>query len=308
MINNIQNTFSIQDLEILSGIKAHTIRIWEKRYGVLNPMRLNRNIRIYTLLDLKKILNVSLLLKYNYKISQLSKLADGELENKAKLVSLEDLNSNYHINSLIVSMFSYNSNLFEDVYLEQIKTLNFNQIFLETYVPLLKHIGILWQTNGLQPAQEHFISNLINQKIALHTALIDRPQTTSKRVNVLFLPKGEIHELGLLYLSYHLKLLGEKTVYLGTDIPTDNLFNINSQFQEINWICSFLLGRTDDEKNQFITEMANLLNHTKNTATVIGEIWRDYSTANVPKNLTFNEQFGQLINNSNEQLEAMSSE
>ena len=94
MINNIQNTFNIQDLEILSGIKAHTIRIWEKRYGLLNPTRLNRGIRAYSILELQKILNVSLLLKHNYKISELSKLVDVELEKKARTISLEKINSN----------------------------------------------------------------------------------------------------------------------------------------------------------------------------------------------------------------------
>ena len=294
MINKIQNSFRIQDLEVLSGIKAHTIRIWEKRYNLLNPARLNRNIRVYSILDLQKILNVSLLLGYKYKISELSKLSEKELEQKAQSISLEQLTNNYHINSLIVSMFSYDDQLFEATYLNQTETLSFSEIFIQTYLPLLNHIGILWQTNGIRPAQEHFISNLIYQKVLLNIAETQEVQTNSKQVNILFLPKGEVHELGLLFQMYRLKLSGRRTVYLGGDIPTEDLFSINSQFHNINWICSFVINRTEEEKNKFVTEIERLLEHNKNTCSVVGKIWSDYSTTKFKDRITFHEGFEQL--------------
>ena len=295
MINNIQNTFNIQDLEILSGIKAHTIRIWEKRYGLLNPTRLNRGIRAYSILELQKILNVSLLLKHNYKISELSKLVDVELEKKARTISLEKINSNYYTNSLIISMFSLDEELFEDVYKENIAKASFREVFIYTYIPLLKHIGILWQTNGIKPANEHFISNLIYQKIALNISELNIPVNQSKRVNVLFLPEGEIHEIGLLYMLYHLKLTGEKTIYLGRSIPIENLYDIKSQFQEINWICSFVIDRTEDEKVEFISQMKQLLLHTKNTTNIVGKIWAKQSATYASKQISFHQGFDELI-------------
>ena len=294
MINKIQNSFSIQDLEVLSGIKAHTIRIWEKRYGLLNPTRLNRNIRVYNLSDLQKILNVSFLLNFKYKISELSKLTDTELGKISKSISLEKLTNNYHINSLIVSMFSYDDQLFEATYINQTETLSFAEIFIQTYVPLLNHVGFLWQTNGIRPTHEHFISNLIYQKILLNIAELPDTQIDSTQVNVLFLHDGEIHELGLLFHMYLLKLSGRRTVYLGRDIPTEDLFSINSQFHNINWICSFVINRTEEEKNKFVTEIERLLEHNKNTFSVIGKTWSNYSTINFKDRITFHEGFEQL--------------
>ena len=140
MISRVQNTFNIQDLEILSGVKAHTIRTWEKRYGLLNPARLNRGIRSYSMLELQKLLNVSLLLKHDYKISELAKLVDVELEKRAKTISLDKLKSNYYINSIIISMFSLDEELFEEVFQENISTESFSDVFRNTYIPLLNHI------------------------------------------------------------------------------------------------------------------------------------------------------------------------
>ena len=295
MINKIQHSFSIQDLEILSGIKAHTIRIWEKRYSLLNPTRLNRNIRVYSLIDLQKILNTSLLQKHQFKISEIAKLTDSEIEKKAKAIALNNFQSNYHLNSLLVSMFSFDDELFEEIYEEQTKSLNFREIYVNTYLPLLHHIGLLWQTKSIKPAQEHFISNLIYQKIVLTIAKTPNIKAQKKRVNVLFLPEGEVHEIGLLYMMYHLKVMGEKIIYLGRDIPTEDLFDINSQFQEINWICSFVIDRTDEEKTEFIAQMEQLLRHTKNTCMIIGSIWRDYLATSTVKNITFHEGFDKLV-------------
>ena len=295
MISRIHNTFNIQDLEILSGIKAHTIRTWEKRYGLLNPTRLNRGIRAYSILELQKLLNVSLLLKHKYKISELSKLVDVELETKVKSISEEKLKSNYYINSIIISMFSLDEDLFEEVYRANIAIESFEEIFIKTYIPLLEHIGNLWQTNGIQPANEHFISNLIYRKILLNIAELPKPSYQSKRVNVLFLPKGEMHDIGLLYMLYHLKMSGEKTIYLGKNIPIDNLFEIKSKFQEINWICSFVINISDEGKTLFIAEMDKLLIHTNNTCSIVGKFWDEYSATCKSTNISFYSGFDKLI-------------
>ena len=293
MINAIQNSFSIQDLELLSGIKAHTIRIWEKRFEILNPKRLNRNIRLYSISDLQKLLNISLLQKSNYKISEISQFSTNEIESKIKEISSNDFSNDYYINSLIVSMFSLDESTFEETYLAQIKKLSFKDIYIQTYIPLLSYIGILWQTNRIKPVQEHFISNLIYQKILLNTALIPQVKTKSKRVNILFLPKGEFHEISLLFMAYHLKLIGEKTIYLGRDIPMNDLLDMNAGFDEINWICYFLIDRTLDEKNEFFSEIEKLLSNTSNTCNIVGKTWKSFSK---PKeNIFVYEGFDQLI-------------
>ena len=133
-MKGIQNTFSIKDLETLSGIKAHTIRIWEKRYDLLNPSRLNRNIRIYSLLDLQKLLNISLLYKHGYKISKLAAFTYSQLEREIKTISIDKASSDYYINSIIKSMYALDDQLFEDTYLLQIEKKNMFRRNIRSYV------------------------------------------------------------------------------------------------------------------------------------------------------------------------------
>lgn len=294
-MNNIQVTFTIQDLELLTGIKAHTIRIWEKRYDLLNPTRLGRNIRMYELSDLQKILNISLLYKNKYKISKLSKFTDSQLAEEAKVVALNEFSNNYEINSLLISMYTFDEGLFNEIYAHQIKNMDFIEIFIHTYLPLLNHIGILWQTESIKPVNEHFISNLIYQKIVSNIATVSKQKETNKHINILFLPEGEIHELGLLFLKYYLKLDGQSVVYLGKNIPFDDLFYVNSQFKEITWITYFMIDKTEDKKKLFVDNVEKLLMHTKNKCVIIGRMWSDYSLQNKNPQIIYKEGLDELV-------------
>lgn len=286
MINKIQYTFSIQDLELLSNIKAHTIRIWEKRYNLLQPNRLNRNIRLYDIQDMQKLLNVSLLLNHHFKISEVAQLSHQAMEQRVKEIAEQELNQDHNIHSLLVSMFTLDDKLFERTYQQQIKKLSFQVLFTECYLPLLKHIGALWQTNSIQPTHEHFISNLIYQKIALNIASLDEVETKDKQVNILFLPQGEIHEIGLYFLLYKLKLKGLHTIYLGRDIPMENLRNIKKQFDQINWVSYFLINRSIEEKEEFLHELKELTKNTNHTCQILGSIWSDYPLNKLPENIS----------------------
>ena len=296
-MNKIKDTFTIQDFEILTGIKAHTIRIWEKRYNLLSPSRINRNVRVYSLSDLQKILNISLLYKNNYKISKIAKLSVDLLSKEAKTVALSDFSNNYEINSLLLCMYSFDENLFQNTYLKLLKKDSFIEIFSNTYIPLLNHLGLLWQTNSIKPAHEHFISNLIYQKIALNTAALPNIETTKEPVNVLFLPFGEIHDLGLFFLNYYLKLKGERTVYLGKSIPFDNLFYVNSQIKSITWITYFMLDTSTEEKTMFLDNVEKLVSNNKNTSVIVGNIWDDFSKENKNGKIIFKTSLQDLIAN-----------
>ena len=296
-MNKIKDTFTIQDFEILTGIKAHTIRIWEKRYNILTPSRINRNVRVYSLSELQKILNISLLYKNNYKISKIAKLSDDLLSEEAKTVALSDFSNNYEINSLLLCMYSFDENLFQNTYLKLSKKDSFIEIFSNTYIPLLNHLGLLWQTNSIKPAHEHFISNLIYQKIALNTAALPNIETTEEPVNVLFLPFGEIHDLGLFFLNYYLKLKGERTVYLGKSIPFDNLFYVNSQIKSITWITYFMLDTSTEEKTMFLDNVEKLVSNNKNTSVIVGNIWDDFSKENKNEKIIFKTSLQDLIAN-----------
>ena len=303
-MNKIQDKFTIQDLEILTGIRAHTIRIWEKRYNLLMPARINRNIRVYSLSDLQKILNVSLLYKNNYKISNIAKLSDNQLSEEAKAFALSEFSANYEINSLVLCMYTFDESLFQEIYSKQIKKSSFIEIFTNTYIPLLNHLGLLWQTDSIKPAQEHFISNLIYQKIALNIALLPRIKPTNDHVNILFLPFSEIHELGLFFLNYYLKLIGEKTIYLGSSIPFDDLFYINSKIKNITWINYSMIDSPIEEKTEFFNNVEKLIADTKNSFIMLGKIWEGFSKENKNKQIIFKTGIEQLILNKEETMKS----
>tara|TARA_B100000809_G_scaffold266900_1_gene332746 strand:- start:37146 stop:38039 length:894 start_codon:yes stop_codon:yes gene_type:complete len=294
-MNNIKDSFFIQDLEVFTGIKAHTIRIWEKRYNLLTPTRLNRNIRKYDLLDLQKLLNVSLLYNNGFKISKLSQLSDEQLNEEARKISSESIKGNYYVNSLIVCMYSFDALSFENSYKELISKISFEEIFLEVYIPLLHHIGVLWHTDVIKPAHEHFMSNLICQKILLNTALISNENTLENDVvYVLFLPEGEIHDVGLLYLNLCLKKSGAKTIFLGRSIPFDNLEFVSKEFEKITFVCSFLVGKTEEQKTLFIDRFTNLLAGSENMAYLTGYIWNGYATDSLSANIKLVPKFANL--------------
>lgn len=259
-MNNIKSSFTIKDLENLSGIKAHTIRIWEKRYELLQPQRTSGNIRYYDTVSLQKLLNVVLLNKNGYKISKIADLSDDaivlfarELANKTALV--DDA-----INSFKMSMFSFDQALFNQTYNQLLINKTFRDVFKDVCIPFLNHIGLMWQTNTLTPAHEHFISNLISQKIQINIEKIQQSLLVDdSTVYILFLPDNEIHELGLMYLNYELSLRGKKTIYLGQSIPMNSLDSLIEKFENINFISSFTVSPIESKVSEYLTELSSKL-------------------------------------------------
>ncbi len=222
-MNNIKSTFTIKDLENISGVKAHTIRIWEKRYSLLSPERTDTNIRYYSLNNLQKLLNVVLLNQHNVKISKIAEMSEDTIVLKARELALKSAINSEAINSFKLAMFQFDKRLFNTTYNKLLKRKTFREIFKDVFVPFLNHIGLLWQTDTLLPAHEHFISNLIVQKIQINTENIEYSISNNEVTYVLFLPENEIHELGLMYLNYEFLLRGYETIYLGQSLPFDNL-------------------------------------------------------------------------------------
>lgn len=239
-MNNIKNNFSIKDLENLSGIKAHTIRIWEKRYNLLEPERTDTNIRYYSLSNLQKLLNISYLNGNGYKISKIATLSDDEIPKLVKEIAANENSKNYVINALKLAMLNYDQALFYSTYENLIKEKSFQEIFHDVFIPLLSDIGILWQTDTITPAHEHFISTLIRQKILVNTEVLQSKTTANKnRTFVLFLPDNEIHELGLMYINYELVKNGYTSIFLGASVPMSSLQDILSYHYEVTFISYF---------------------------------------------------------------------
>ncbi|MEP6746842.1 MAG: MerR family transcriptional regulator [Bacteroidota bacterium] len=216
------NAFTIKDLENLSGIKAHTIRIWEQRYELIKPQRTQTNIRYYTNEELKKILNISLLNKYGYKISHINKMTNGEIHDKIISLSNTQAQQERIVNDMIQCMVDMDIERFEEVLDSYISARGFDKTITQIIFPFLERIGILWLANHINPAQEHLVTNIIRQKLIAGIETAFTHINTDKMV-LLFLPEGEHHELGLLYICYLLKIRGIKTLYLGADVPAADI-------------------------------------------------------------------------------------
>jgi DNA-binding transcriptional MerR regulator len=215
-------TYTIKDLETISGIKAHTIRIWEQRYNFLQPKRTETNIRTYSGEELKTILNVSLLNKYGFKISHIDKMSTDQIEDKILSLNQMEAQRERIVNGLIKEMISLNMANFEKLLDLNIAQKGIDRTITEVIFNFLERVGILWVTNHINPAQEHLATNILRQKIIVGIEKLPSLLQYTKRV-VLFMPEGEHHEIGLLYVHFLLKQRGIFVDYLGTNVPTVDL-------------------------------------------------------------------------------------
>jgi len=218
-----QNTFTIRAMEEFSGVKAHTIRIWEKRYGLLAPDRTGTNIRHYSLDELKVILNVAYLNKHGHKISRIAAMTLPERDRLVRETAVTSDSREETLNTLKVAMLAFDEVLFERITSDYREHHGFRHLVELVFVPLLELIGVLWQTNVICPAQEHFVSNFIRQKLIAATDGLPASDGSKDRTFVLYLPENEIHELGLLYVNYLLRAGGERTIFLGQSVPGEDL-------------------------------------------------------------------------------------
>lgn len=255
-MNNIKSSFSIKDLENLSGIKAHTIRIWEKRYNVFEPLRTETNIRYYDLAALQKLLNITLLHDYGYKISKISKLSHDKLNDLVRNIISEKSAKNHAISSFKLSMMNFDQTLFFNTYDQLLSEKTFRDVFYEVFLPLLTEIGFLWQSETISPAHEHFISFLIKQKILINTEKLQSKEPIHKdKVYVLYLPENEVHELGLMYLNYEILLKGYKTIYLGESVPLSSLIDVKKYFSDITFVCYTTVEPQKADLGNYIDEI-----------------------------------------------------
>jgi DNA-binding transcriptional MerR regulator len=212
------DAFTIKDLENLSGIKAHTIRIWEQRYQFLNPSRTDTNIRYYTNEELITLLNIALLNKYGYKISHIDKMKPIEMKERILSLTQSEAQLERIVNELIECMVDLRIEDFESVLDFQITNKGIEKTITQIIFPFLERIGILWVTSRVNPAQEHLVTNIIRQKLIVGIEKTS-PALQANSTALLFLPEGEHHELGILFMYYLLKARGVKVLYLGANVP-----------------------------------------------------------------------------------------
>ena len=267
------SSYTIKDLEKISGIKAHTIRIWEQRYNFLQPQRTETNIRSYSADELKVILNVSLLNKYGFKISHIDKMSSEQMEEKIMALNQLDAQKERVVNALIKEMVSLNMVAFErqlDLYIGQ---KGIEKAINEIIFPYLERVGILWVTNHINPAQEHLATNIVRQKIILGIERLTPLLNYTKRI-VLFLPEGEYHELGLLYVHFLLKQKGIYVDYLGANVPMVDLKYL-TEFKKVDYLyCHITMPARNFKIDKFFSNLATI--NTEIPIILSGQLIQEY--------------------------------
>ena len=290
-MNNIKNRFSIKDLENLTGIKAHTIRIWEKRYNLLTPNRTETNIRFYDLASFQKLLNVSYLNNNGFKISKIATIADNDIPRLVKEIAIENNQESHIINDFKLAMLNFDQQLFYKTYDTLHSDKSFEDIFYDIFIPLLSQIGVLWQTNTITPAHEHFISGLIRQKIIMNTGIVQSKQNpSSNKTFVLYLPDNEMHELGLMFLNYKLISKGHHSILLGQSIPLDSLSDLQHYYDNITYISYFTIKPDVENVISYLNECDDIIMKTPNTNFwVLGQMISAIDSDKIPNKIkTFN--------------------
>lgn len=285
------NAFTIRDLENLSGIKAHTIRIWEQRYTFLKPHRTNTNIRYYSNDELKTVLNIALLNKYGFKISHIEKMQATEIRDK--ILSLGDARAIQEriVNDLVQEMVDMEFERFEKIIANYIIAKGIERTVIQIIFPFLEKIGILWLTGHVSPAQEHLVTNIIRQKLIVGIESTISPVRLDKTC-LLFLPEGEHHELGLLFMYYLLKSRGARIIYLGANVPVkDAQYVIKSKKPDLVFVH---LTATAANFN-FDKFLQNIHLYFENTRTIIsGQLTQQYKK-NPPASVEFKKSLTEVM-------------
>ena len=247
--------FSISDLQSFSGIKAHTIRMWEQRYSALEPLRSDGNTRYYDGIQLRRLLNIVSLMNTGYKVSQLGSMPDESLH---KLIdkhfaqsSSGDPREEYLISQIIAAALRYDEAYFDKVFLNGVLRLGMKECYIKVIYPVLQRLGLVWSKNTLHPGQEHFITNLFRQKIL--SAIDALPPPSSKISWLLFLPENEFHEIGLLFSNFLIRHSGKKVIYLGQNVPFHSLESAVGEVKPARLLMFLVRKRSPEEESKYIS-------------------------------------------------------
>ncbi|MBP6385633.1 MAG: MerR family transcriptional regulator [Pseudarcicella sp.] len=270
------SNYSIKDLEHFSGIKAHTIRIWEQRYDILRPDRTDTNIRYYNQTELKLLLNIALLKNNGYKISTISKMKSNEISKQVLKVSINSKDYSGQIQSLTIAMMDFNEELFNQTYTNCLSSFGFENTMINIIFPFMKQIGNLWTADSIYPAQEHFISSLIRQKTIVAIDKCNNKTKENCQKYLFFLPENESHELGLLFGNYIVTSRHHKVIYLGQNIPFEDLKIVQNQQQPDYIFSIFTLHPSPENLQAYINLIASTFPNTKILLTGSQLVGKDY--------------------------------
>lgn len=273
--------YSIKDVETLSGVKAHTLRIWEQRYKIVVPERTDTNIRYYTDEQLRLILNIALLNKQGMKISKLANLDSFDIEQKVGEMQTSDSPFEYYINLMISSMIILDHEDFSAAVSKALDVYSFEKFCSDIVFPFLKRIGVLWMSGSINPAQEHFASNIIKRKIIIEIDKLNKHKEGGKEF-LLFLPEGEFHELSLLVSEFIILNNGHNTHYFGSSLPVSDLKEILQLVSADYIFCVMLVNKDISEMQSQIETISNLAG---DATVMIAGIIEVLNEINLPSNI-----------------------
>ena len=255
----METKYSIKDLEHLSGIKAHTIRAWESRYNIISPQRTGTNIRYYGDEDMKKLLNIAVLVRGGRRISNVARLSDEQI--RAAVIDAGRYQGHYEsqINGLKLSMLEYDEYLFDSIFNKCLIQFGTDETLTKILGSFIEQVGILWQVGAIGVSNEHFIANLIKQKLF---SIIDQTLIPAadkfRKSYLLYLPTDELHELGLLYLYYFLKKNNNRVIYLGQSVPLEYLKEVSVKTGIKNFVSIFTCEPRFDEMDSYFEKMTGI--------------------------------------------------
>lgn len=276
--------YHIKDIEHLSGIKAHTLRMWEKRYNVVEPKRTSTNIRYYDDEDLKKILNIAILNRNGYKISRIATLPDNSLNNELIHLSQKSDNHELQVGQLIKAMVDFDKDLFEKVFSRSIMQMGFQDTILKLIYSFFHRIGILWLTGNIDPSQEHFISNIVRQKIIAAIDSLPENRNLNNENFILYLPDGQWHEMGLLMCSYLIRKNGFSDIYLGSSLPLESVLKLGKNLAFSHIITTTSISKPQAEFNR---ELVTLSETYRDKTIFVGGLKENMQVENLPDNVRF---------------------
>jgi DNA-binding transcriptional MerR regulator len=292
--------FSIKDIEAVSGIKCHTLRIWEQRYNILTPKRTDTNIRFYDDDDLKLILNISILNKHGHKISEISKMSRDQMNENVIKISGNTNEHNCQIKSLISSMMVFDEFEFHKTLTTSIIQIGLEETMMKVVFPFMLEVGILWQTGSIYPSHEHFASNIIKQKLYVAVDGNVGRYTQYRKRFLLFLPEREQHSLGLMFANFIIRSRGHEVLYLGQEIPLNDLKTTFAGHLPDYIFTILTAAHLDIEKQEFVNELSA---YWKDSKILLSGSQFLMADIHYPQNVTLikrMEEFIQLVNNLSE--------
>jgi MerR family transcriptional regulator, light-induced transcriptional regulator len=255
--------FTLNDLENITGIKADTIRIWERRYKILSPNRTSTNRRWYDDDDLAKLINISVLNQNGIKISKIASMSDSEINDTVSSFSEEKQGEGTHFTSLVNAINTFDENAINNIILKSVIKLGFEETFTKVLFPFLHKVGVMWHTGSLNPATEHFISCILRRQLITASDALPYSDTVHSKKCLLFLPEGEFHELGLLFYSFILQKRGNKVLYLGQSTPFDSVVKAVADWSPDLIITGILSELNMDNPAGYLKQLSSATKGTK---------------------------------------------